>query len=73
MFRGHISSSTSQLVQEASQFQGQDPNWRIGMGGITKEQVILVGVVHVSQGSWQPILQLNRYVVPRCQYIPGLP
>jgi len=61
-----------QLV-EAERLEGQDPNWRIGAGGITKEQVILIGVVHVSQGSWQPILQLNHYVVPRCQHIPGLP
>jgi hypothetical protein len=60
-------------VQEAERLEGQDPNWRVGAGGITKEQVILIGVVHVSQGSWQPILQLNRYVVPRCQHIPGLP
>ena len=60
-------------VQEAGRLEGQDPNWRVGAGGITKEQVILVGVVHVSQGSWQPILQLNRYVVLRCQHIPGLP
>ena len=36
-----------------------------------KDQVILIGVVHVSQGSWQPILQLNRFVVPRRQHIPG--
>jgi len=60
-------------VQEAERLEGQDPNWRVGAGGVTKEQVILIGVVHVSQGSWQPILQLNRYVVPRCQHIPGLP
>jgi hypothetical protein len=62
---------TSFLVQEAERLQGQNPNWRIGAGGITKEDVILVGIVHVSQGSWQPILQLNRYVVPRC-HIPEL-
>jgi len=60
-------------LQEAERLEGQDPNWRVGAGGITKGQVILIGVVHVSQGSWQPILQLNRYVVPRCQHIPGLP
>jgi hypothetical protein len=61
-------------MQEAQQHEGQDPNWRVGArGGITKEDVILIGVVHVSQGSWQPILQLNRYVVPRCQRIHGFP
>lgn len=74
-FNGHShfpTAPTSFLVQEAEQLQWQNPNWWIGAGGITKEDVILVGVVHVSQGSWQPILQLNRYVVPRCR-IPGLP
>jgi hypothetical protein len=44
---------------------GQFPNWRVGSGGITKEQVILIGVIHVSQGSWQPILQIDHYVMPR--------
>jgi len=63
----------SDCLQEAGRHGGQDPNWQVGAGGITKDQVILVGVVHVSQGSWQPILQLNRYVVPRRQHIPGLP
>ncbi len=58
--------------QEAERVEGQDPNWRIGVGGITKDQVTLIGVIHVSQGSWQPILQLNRYVMPRRQHIPGL-
>jgi hypothetical protein len=58
---------------ERLELEGQDANWQVGVGGITKEQVILIGVVHVSQGSWQLILQLNRYVVPRCQHIPVLP
>ncbi|KAH9955295.1 hypothetical protein BC827DRAFT_1158308 [Russula dissimulans] len=58
---------------EAQQVHGQDPNWRISIGEVTKEQVILIGAVQVSQGSWQPILQLNCYVVPRCQHILRLP
>jgi hypothetical protein len=37
-----------------------DPRWRIGFNGITRNDVILVGVVHVSSGSWMPIIQLNR-------------
>ena len=42
--------------------QGREARWRIGPGGITRDDVIIIGVVHVSQGSWQPILQLRRYV-----------
>jgi hypothetical protein len=34
---------------------------RLCGGEITKEDVIVIGIVHVLQGSWQPILQLNRY------------
>ena len=71
--RSSFNHPHSAWLQEAGRQQGQDPNWQVGAGGITRDQVILVGVIHVSQGSWQPILQLNRYVVPRRQHIPGLP
>jgi hypothetical protein len=39
-----------------------DPRWRIAPNGhgITQNDIILVGVVHVSSGSWMPIIQLNR-------------
>ena len=43
--------------------EGCEARWRIGPGAITKNDVIIIGAVHVSQGSWQPILQLNRHVV----------
>ena len=51
----------------------QEPNWRIGAGGITKGQVLLIGAVHVTQGSWQHILQLNRYLFSRYQRLQVLP
>ena len=44
------------------QGQGREARWRIGPGAITRDDVIIVGVIHVSQGNWQPILQLRRYV-----------
>jgi len=72
-FAKRVGSAVSRFMNEAQEIQGQDANWRVGAGGITKEQVILIGAVHVSQGSWQPILQLNRYVMPRYQHLPGLP
>ncbi|KAI0291575.1 hypothetical protein BC826DRAFT_476650 [Russula brevipes] len=37
-------------------------DWRVGSGGITSNDIVLIGFIHVSQGSWQPILQLNRYI-----------
>ncbi|KAH9980588.1 hypothetical protein BJV74DRAFT_779394 [Russula compacta] len=64
-FAKRVASAVSRFMDDAQRLQGHDPNWWIGNGGITKDQVILIGAVHVSQGSWQPILQLNRYVMPR--------
>ena len=40
-----------------------DRRWKIGAGGITQDDVIVIGAIHVSAGSWMPILQLNRYVI----------
>lgn len=52
------------VVQEAvSEVHQGDPRWRIGFNGITRNDVILVGVIHVSSGSWMPIIQLNRHLL----------
>ena len=41
-----------------------DPRWQIGMhGGITQEQVKVIGAIHVSAGCWMPIIQLTQYVI----------
>ena len=39
-----------------------DLRWMIGAGGISREEVIVIGTINVSAGSWMPILQVNRYV-----------
>ncbi|KAA1468809.1 hypothetical protein DENSPDRAFT_815367 [Dentipellis sp. KUC8613] len=48
--------------------QRPSPDWRInGHGGITREEIIVLGVIHVSSGSWMPLLQVTRnvpYVTP---------
>ncbi|KAI9434990.1 hypothetical protein H4582DRAFT_1818153, partial [Lactarius indigo] len=36
---------------------------RIGPSGIQRSDIIVIGAVHVSAGSWMPILQLNRYIL----------
>jgi len=36
--------------------------WRIGPGGIQGRDIVIIGTVHVSTGSWMPIMQLNRYI-----------
>lgn len=62
-FAKRVASAVCRFMEEHTRVHGGDPRWSIGPGGITKDHVILIGVVHVSQGSWQPILQLNRYVI----------
>ena len=46
-----------------SQLQCRRPAWRVGRGGVTANDIFLIGLIQVSQGSWQPILQLNRYII----------
>ncbi|KZV72218.1 hypothetical protein PENSPDRAFT_368441 [Peniophora sp. CONT] len=36
-------------------------HWRVGPGAITKDHLYIVGLVHVSAGTWQPILQLKGH------------
>jgi hypothetical protein len=41
-----------------------DRRWQIGVhGAIRQEHVKILGVIHVSAGSWMPILQLTYYVL----------
>jgi hypothetical protein len=35
----------------------------VGNGNITSNEVMLIGIVQVSEGSWMPILQLMTRVV----------
>ncbi|KAI9443117.1 hypothetical protein H4582DRAFT_1808592 [Lactarius indigo] len=43
---------------------GDPPNpWRIGPGSIQCSDIIIIGAIHVSAGSWMPIMQLNRYII----------
>ncbi|KAH9970044.1 hypothetical protein BGW80DRAFT_1334377, partial [Lactifluus volemus] len=50
-------------LAESLPYNAQDQRWFIGENRITLRDVILIGVVQVSQGSWMPILQLNdRFV-----------
>ncbi|TFY73679.1 hypothetical protein EWM64_g10333 [Hericium alpestre] len=34
------------------------PHWRIGHGGIARDNITVLGVCHVTSGSWMPILQV---------------
>ncbi|KAH9173763.1 hypothetical protein EDB89DRAFT_1849715, partial [Lactarius sanguifluus] len=37
--------------------------WQIGLSCIQRSNIIVIGAIHVSAGSWMPILQLNRYIL----------
>ena len=37
--------------------------WQIGPHGIQRSDIIVIGAIHVSAGSWMPILQLSRYIL----------
>jgi len=42
---------------------GRRNRWRIGPGGIEGSDIVIIGVIQVSAGSWMPILQLSRYIL----------
>ncbi|KAI0319327.1 hypothetical protein OF83DRAFT_1170283 [Amylostereum chailletii] len=44
----------------------EHPEWALGTGRITADDILLVGLLHTSPGRWQPILQLNRHIISDC-------
>ena len=51
-------------LQECERVPVQQPfKWMLGNGNISSDEVMLIGIVQVSEGSWMPILQLMRRVV----------
>lgn len=66
-FMRHIGASVDKFFREclSKGYVATDPRWQITMpggGGITAEEVKVIGAIHISAGSWMPILQLTRYV-----------
>ncbi|KAH9971267.1 hypothetical protein BJV74DRAFT_783725, partial [Russula compacta] len=60
-FAKYVAGKVLQFMEDAknSAYQGDGNQcWLIGDHRITPGHIILIGVVHVSQGSWMPILQL---------------
>jgi hypothetical protein len=50
-------------MSEQAMQVGSDRQWRIGLLDIRVDDIILVSLHHVSQGSWQPQLRLRRTIV----------
>jgi hypothetical protein len=79
-FAHHIGRCVDTFLKTFEPDPGSSDNrfekWRIGPHGIQRSEIIVIGAIHVSVGSWMPILQLNRYIflisasVPRsCLYV----
>jgi hypothetical protein len=60
-----LSPSLIELLLQDCEASGHVPNtgWQIGSHGITRHHVKVIGAVHVSAGSWMPIIQLTEYVI----------
>ena len=47
-------------MEDQRQEDDADPRWRVGAEHIKLEDLMLVGLQHVSMGSWQAHLRLMR-------------
>ncbi|KAI9463697.1 hypothetical protein BJY52DRAFT_931878 [Lactarius psammicola] len=66
-FAHHVGRSVDAFLKACEPDPGSTDSrrelWRIGQGGIQRSDIIVIGAIHVSAGSWMPILQLSRYIL----------
>jgi hypothetical protein len=62
---GLAESSLQEGEREPSTFKEQ---WELGGNGIQLEEINIIGLLHISKGTWMPILQLSRHIIPRCDF-----
>jgi len=55
-----VAGVVDRFLTHASTALCRDPNWRVGVGAITRNHVSIVGTVQVSAGGWMPILQISN-------------
>ncbi|KAN0131232.1 hypothetical protein V8E53_010936 [Lactarius tabidus] len=62
-FVGHVGRTVDTFLQVCEVDSAfVDDRWQIGPGRIQRSDIIIIGAVHISAGSWMPIMQLNRYI-----------
>jgi len=61
-FMKHVGTSVNKFMNQCMTNAGADPGWCIGPQGFTQHHVKVIGAVHVSAGTWMPIIQLNAWV-----------
>ncbi|KAH9986941.1 hypothetical protein BJV77DRAFT_806792 [Russula vinacea] len=58
-----VADAVRQFLEIGAGQQCGLPAWRVGgQGGITANEIILIGLIQITEGSWQPILQLERHI-----------
>jgi hypothetical protein len=60
-FAHHIGRSIEAFLRNLTPNQtrrAEFDRWTIGQGGINPIDIKIIGIIHVSAGSWMPILQL---------------
>ncbi|KAI0285882.1 hypothetical protein BGY98DRAFT_245073 [Russula aff. rugulosa BPL654] len=63
-FVRHVGGRVRLFLGDCERVPVQQPfKWMVGHGNITPDEVMLIGIVQVSEGSWMPILQLMHRVV----------
>ncbi|KAH9034658.1 hypothetical protein EDB84DRAFT_56138 [Lactarius hengduanensis] len=64
-FAQHVGRSVDAFLSSISRENLKSSNlrWEIGNNEINRANIRVIGAVHVSAGSWMPILQLNFYVI----------
>ncbi|KAH9176499.1 hypothetical protein EDB89DRAFT_1902839 [Lactarius sanguifluus] len=66
-FAHHIGRSVDAFLKACEPDPGSTNDrrelWVIGPPGIQRSDIIVIGAIHVSAGSWMPVLQLSRYVL----------
>ncbi|KAH9166322.1 hypothetical protein EDB89DRAFT_1910744 [Lactarius sanguifluus] len=62
-FAQHVGRSVDAFLGNPISKENPDPRWEIGRSGVNRANIRVIGAVHVSAGSWMPILQLNSYVI----------
>ncbi|KAI9454400.1 hypothetical protein BJY52DRAFT_1152506 [Lactarius psammicola] len=63
-FAHHIGRSVDAFLNvRPSDLLRTTPQWQIGPSGIQRSDITVIGAIHVSVGSWMPILQLGRYIL----------
>jgi len=66
-----VAGVVDRFLTHATSIATHDPNWRVGMGGINRNHVNIVGTVQVSAGGWMPILQISDVNAAPPHYYPA--